>query len=95
MLSAPCRTHAPLPLHPRRPAPPPCRPRLPAPAGPPGRPPRAGADLLRIGGILGVGMVATLLFTAQVTVAIREAVKTPVIPVAKGKVGPRVTSVVG
>jgi len=31
-------------------------------------------------------MVATLLFTAQITVVIREAVKTPVKPVAKGKV---------
>lgn len=33
-------------------------------------------------------MVATLMFTAQVTVAIREAVKTPVVPVAKGKPSP-------
>jgi putative effector of murein hydrolase LrgA (UPF0299 family) len=45
-----------------------------------------GADLARIIGILLVGMVATLLFTAQITVVIREAVKTPVQPVAKGKV---------
>lgn len=44
-----------------------------------------GADLLRIVGILSVGMVATLLFTAQTTVWIREAVKTPVKEVAKGK----------
>jgi putative effector of murein hydrolase/putative effector of murein hydrolase LrgA (UPF0299 family) len=44
-----------------------------------------GADLLRIVGILAVGMVATLLFTAQTTVWIREAVKTPVKEVAKGK----------
>lgn len=44
-----------------------------------------GADLLRILGILSAGMVATLLFTAQTTVWIREAVKTPVKEVAKGK----------
>lgn len=47
-----------------------------------------GVDLARILGILSVGMVATLLFTAQITVAIREAVKTPVIPVPKGKASP-------
>lgn len=47
-----------------------------------------GADLLRIVSLLSVGMVATLLFTAQVTVAIREAVKTPVQPVSKGKPSP-------
>lgn len=46
-----------------------------------------GADLLRIVGILSAGMVGTLLFTAQITVVIREWVKTPVKPVAKGKVG--------
>jgi putative effector of murein hydrolase len=46
---------------------------------------KTGADLLRIVGILLVGMVATLLFTAQTTVWIREAVKTPVKEVAKGK----------
>jgi hypothetical protein len=45
----------------------------------------AGSDLLRIVGILSVGMVATLLFTAQITVVIREAVKTPVKEIAKAK----------
>jgi hypothetical protein len=50
------------------------------------QPAAAGADLVRIVGLLAVGMTATLLFTAQITVAIREAVKTPVIPIAKGKV---------
>jgi len=48
----------------------------------------AGADLLRIVGILSVGMVATLMFTAQITVAIREAVKTPVKEIAKAKPSP-------
>ncbi|GBF88340.1 plastidal glycolate glycerate translocator, chloroplastic [Raphidocelis subcapitata] len=47
-----------------------------------------GGDLARIVGILLVGMVATLLFTAQVAVVIREAVKTPVKPVPKGKPAP-------
>lgn len=50
-----------------------------------------GADLLRIVGILSVGMVATLLFTAQTTVWIREAVKTPVKEVVKGKPSPPFT----
>ncbi len=50
-----------------------------------------GADLARIMGILTVGMVATLLFTAQTTVWIREAVKTPVKPIAKGKPAPPFT----
>lgn len=50
--------------------------------------PPAGADLLRIVGILSVGMVATLMFTAQITVAIREAVKTPVKEIAKAKPSP-------
>ncbi|KAI8465751.1 MAG: hypothetical protein J3K34DRAFT_78877 [Monoraphidium minutum] len=44
-----------------------------------------GGDLARIVGLLTVGMAATLLFTAQVTVVIREAVETPVIPIPKGK----------
>ncbi|WIA09396.1 hypothetical protein OEZ85_008802 [Tetradesmus obliquus] len=44
-----------------------------------------GSDLLRIVSILSVGMVATLLFTAQITVVIREAVKTPVKEIAKSK----------
>lgn len=48
----------------------------------------AGADLLRIVGILSVGMVATLLFTAQITVVIREAVRTPVKEIAKAKPSP-------
>jgi hypothetical protein len=48
----------------------------------------AGADLLRILGILSAGMVATLMFTAQITVAIREAVKTPVKEIAKAKPSP-------
>lgn len=48
----------------------------------------AGADLLRILGILSVGMVATLMFTAQITVFIREAVKTPVKEIAKAKPSP-------
>lgn len=48
----------------------------------------AGADLLRIVGILSVGMVATLMFTAQITVVIREAVKTPVKEIAKAKPSP-------
>mgnify|MGYP001806742705 CR=1 FL=1 len=48
----------------------------------------AGADLLRIVGILSVGMVATLMFTAQITVFIREAVKTPVKEIAKAKPSP-------
>lgn len=39
-------------------------------------------------GILSVGMVATLMFTAQITVAIREAVKTPVKEIAKAKPSP-------
>lgn len=47
-----------------------------------------GADLLRILGILSAGMVATLMFTAQITVAIREAVKTPVKEIAKAKPSP-------
>eukprot|EP00878_Enallax_costatus_P011408 GHUV01011911.1.p1 GENE.GHUV01011911.1~~GHUV01011911.1.p1 ORF type:complete len:377 (+),score=93.92 GHUV01011911.1:1322-2452(+) len=47
-----------------------------------------GADLLRIVGILSVGMVATLLFTAQITVVIREAVRTPVKEIAKAKPSP-------
>eukprot|EP00775_Hariotina_reticulata_P011013 gene11013-11167_t len=47
-----------------------------------------GADLLRIVGILSVGMVATLMFTAQITVFIREAVKTPVKEIAKAKPSP-------
>jgi hypothetical protein len=47
--------------------------------------PATGSDLLRIVGILSVGMVATLLFTAQITVVIREAVKTPVKEIAKAK----------
>lgn len=47
-----------------------------------------GADLLRILGILSVGMVATLMFTAQITVFIREAVKTPVKEIAKAKPSP-------
>lgn len=42
--------------------------------------------MARIVGILGGGMVATLLFTAFVTVGIRAAVKTPVVPVPKGQV---------
>jgi hypothetical protein len=44
--------------------------------------------LLRIVGILSVGMVATLMFTAQITVFIREAVKTPVKEIAKAKPSP-------
>ena len=48
----------------------------------------AAADLLRILGILSVGMVATLMFTAQITVVIREAVKTPVKEIAKAKPSP-------
>lgn len=48
----------------------------------------AGGDLLRIVGILSVGMVATLLFTAQITVFIREAVRTPVKEIAKAKPSP-------
>lgn len=48
----------------------------------------AGSDLLRIVGILAAGMVATLLFTAQITVVIREAVKTPVKEIAKAKPSP-------
>jgi hypothetical protein len=43
-------------------------------------------------GILSVGMVATLMFTAQITVAIREAVKTPVKEIAKAKPSPPFTS---
>jgi hypothetical protein len=39
-------------------------------------------------GILSVGMVATLMFTAQITVFIREAVKTPVKEIAKAKPSP-------
>jgi hypothetical protein len=41
----------------------------------------------RIVGLLSAGMVATLLFTAKVATAIRAAVKTPVLPVPKAKVG--------
>eukprot|EP00879_Flechtneria_rotunda_P015351 GHRR01016047.1.p1 GENE.GHRR01016047.1~~GHRR01016047.1.p1 ORF type:complete len:495 (+),score=199.38 GHRR01016047.1:155-1639(+) len=47
-----------------------------------------GFDLLRIVGILAVGMVGTLLFTAQITVYIRGVVQTPVKEIAKAKPSP-------
>uniref|UniRef100_A0A7R9VAA3 LrgB-like protein n=1 Tax=Chlamydomonas euryale TaxID=1486919 RepID=A0A7R9VAA3_9CHLO len=45
----------------------------------------AADDLSKMVVILLVGMVASLVFTAQVTMVIRNAVNTPTLPVAKGK----------
>jgi hypothetical protein len=45
----------------------------------------AGVELLKIGIILSLGMVGTLIFTAQAAVFIRDLVKTPTQAVAKAK----------
>lgn len=50
-----------------------------------------GSDLVKLVGILCVGMVGTLLFTAQTAVFIREIVRTPMKEIAKAKPSPPFT----